>query len=525
VRHRVKIQDLSLLLAVLLVALYFVFEFDIYANQDGVTRHEETVELDEVLTLGGLLTGGLLIFAVRRYKEQKAETRRRTVAEQHARELAFQDPLTGLANRRQFIDALKAALGALPGAGVTHAVFLLDLNGFKQVNDVHGHPVGDELLVIVSQRLLRSVRDGDLVARLGGDEFAILARHLIGAEGATNIALRVIKALEEPIVAGSGKHHISTGIGIALVPSDAISLDEALRKADVALYRAKAERRAALRFFEEDMDQRVRDRDYLELELRAAISEDTIRPYFQPVADLNTRSIVGFEVVPRWSHPTLGEIAPERFISIAEDNGSIHELSERLLSHACAAAAQWPNDVEVSFDIFPSQLKDKELRSRILSILQKTGLAPNRLEIAITERALVDALDAARETLGSLRDLGIKIALVNFGTGYSSLYHLRNFKLDKIKIDRSFVDSLASTQESNKVINALVGLGHGLGLTVGADGVGSADQGESLRHTGCEQGQGLVFGAAIPVERTLALFSPAHSEEVPDGVKEPERAI
>jgi diguanylate cyclase (GGDEF)-like protein len=505
-RHRTSIQELSFLIIVLLVGLYITFEFDIYENQDGVSKHEETIELDEALTLGGLLSVGLLVFSFRRYQEQKRETRRRIAAEQHARELAFQDPLTGLANRRQFDDAVEAAMIAPPGAEATHAVFLLDLNGFKQVNDVHGHGVGDELLVIISQRLLGSVREGDLVARLGGDEFAILAQHLIGAEAATNIALRVIHTLDEPILAGGYKHQIGAGIGIALVPTDATTLQEALRKADVALYRAKSERRSALRFFEDEMDRRVRERDQLERELQLAISQGSIQPLFQPVVSLSTGRVVAFEAIPRWVHPHLGEIARERFIPISEDNGSIHELSAQLMRVACAAAVKWPGDVTLAFDIFPSQIRDRALKTRIISILQETGLAASRLEIEITESALVHDLDAARDTLGSLRDIGVKIALANFGTGYSSLYHLRNFKLDRIKIDRSFVESLSSNIESAKIIDALIGLGRGLGLTVTADGVGTIQQGTSLLETGCEQGQGLMFGGAVAADQTIAFF-------------------
>lgn len=396
---------------------------------------------------------------------------------------------------------------ALPGTGATHAIFLLDLNGFKQVNDVHGHGIGDELLISVAQRLLAVVRDIDLVARLGGDEFAILAQHLNGSEAATNIALRIIASLEEPVEAGANKHQIGTGIGIALIPGDAATLHEALRKADVALYRAKTERRSALRFFEQGMDRRVRERDQLERELRLAIAHDIIRPFFEPVVNLSDRRIVGFEAVPRWFHSSFGEIPPERFIPIAEDNGSIHVLSEQLLKHACNAALRWPADVVLAFNLFPSQLRDRDLKSRIVSVLKQTDLCPNRLEIQITERALVDDLEAAQDTLGSLRESGIKIVLANFGTGYSSLYHLRNFRLDKIKIDRSFVESWEATQESSKIINALVGLGHGLGLTVSADGIASPDQGVSLRNTGCEQGQGFMFGGAVPVDRTEAYFS------------------
>jgi diguanylate cyclase (GGDEF)-like protein len=266
--HRPAVLDLSVVFAVLLVGAYLAFEVDVFAQEGAASQAEEVLELNEVLALGTVLCLGLLVFAVRRYRAQKRETQRRIAAERHARELAFQDPLTGLANRRQFDEALKAAIAAPPGAGCSHGVFLLDLNGFKQVNDVYGHGVGDELLIIVAQRIASAVRDGDLVSRLGGDEFAILARHLMSAEAATSIARRVLQSLAEPIVAGRASHQVGSGVGIALIPNDATSLKEALRKADVALYRAKSERRSALRFFEEEMDRRVQERDQLDRDLR-----------------------------------------------------------------------------------------------------------------------------------------------------------------------------------------------------------------------------------------------------------------
>src|SRR5580698_9290071 len=254
IRHRASLKDISILIAVFLSGLYWIFEYDIFKNSDGVSVHEHTIELDEALLLGGIMTLGLLVFSIRRYVEQRRETRRRVAAEQHVRMLAFQDALTGLANRRQFDDALKAACAAPPREGAVHALILLDLNGFKQVNDVYGHVVGDEVLTIIAQRLLGAMRDSDLVARLGGDEFAILALHLVGSEAATNIALRVIEALKQPIAAGSTKHQIGSGFGISLIPTDAVTPEQALRKADLALYRAKEERRSAVRFFENDMD-------------------------------------------------------------------------------------------------------------------------------------------------------------------------------------------------------------------------------------------------------------------------------
>jgi diguanylate cyclase (GGDEF)-like protein len=508
-RHRVTVQDLSVILAAMLVAAFLVFELDVYANQDSVTAREKTIELDEALTLGGILCFGLLIFAVltaRRYQDQKLENRRRVAAEQHVRKLAFQDPLTGLANRRQFDEALNAAIAAPPRAGGSHAVFLLDLNGFKQVNDVYGHGVGDEVLTIVAQRLSGAVREGDLVARVGGDEFAILSRHLMGAEAATNIAMRVLHALEEPILAGRKGHQIGSGIGIALIPNDATTLLEALRKADIALYRAKSERRSALRFFEGEMDRRVQERDRLDRELRAAIAADTIRPFFQPVVDLKTKNVIGFEVIPHWVDASLGEIKLDRFIPVAEENGLIHELFERILKKSCAAAAHWPQDATLALDIYPSQLKDHTLHSRIISILEASGVVPARLELEITESALVRDLEGAQEVLGALREAGVRIVLDNFGTGYSSLYHLRNFKLDKIKIDRSFIETLGS-RESAEIVSALVGLGHGLGLTIVAEGVEDPEQRASLLTTGCEQGQGFLFSGAVPAEETTSFFS------------------
>jgi len=506
IRHRTSLKDLSILIAAFLVGLYLVFEYDIFKNSDGVSVHERTIELDEALLLGGIMTLGLLFFSVRRYLEQRRETARRLAAEQHVRTLAFQDALTGLANRRQFDDALKAASASPPREGAVHAVILLDLNGFKEVNDVYGHGVGDEVLTIVAHRLLGAMRDGDLAARLGGDEFAILAQHLVGPEAATNVALRVIEALKEPVTVGAVRHQIGAGIGISLIPIDAATPDQALRKADLALYRAKEERRSALRFFEDDMDKRVQERQWLMQELRDAVANQNIRAYFHQSVQLTTNRIIGFEALPRWIHPSFGEIMPDRFIPIAEECGLIHELAGQILRQACTAAAQWPSHVVLSIDVLSSQLKDKKLKTRIMDILRETGLPPERLEIEITESTLVRNLEAAQDILGGLREAGVRIALDNFGTGYSSLYHLRNFKMDKIKIDGSFIHGMLSEKEDAGIVRALVGLAHGLGITVAAEGIQDFAQQASLINTGCEQGQGHLYSDAISADRTLSVI-------------------
>ncbi|HEY4359036.1 MAG TPA: EAL domain-containing protein [Acidobacteriaceae bacterium] len=505
IRHRRSFKDISILIAVLLAGLYWTFEYDIFKNSDGVSMHERTIELDEALLLGGMMTFALLTFSIRRYLEQKRETARRIAAEQHVRMLAFQDALTGLANRRQFDDALKAACAAPPREGAVHALILLDLNGFKQINDVYGHGIGDEVLTVTAHRLLEAMHDDDLAARLGGDEFGVLALHLAGPEAATNIAFRVIEALKEPVIIGSVRHQVDTGIGISLIPGDAATPAQALRKADLALYRAKEERRSAVRFFEDSMDKRIQERQALVQELRLAVANESIRTYFQPSIDLKTKRVIGFEVSPRWLHPAFGEVMPDRFIPLAEECGLIHELADQILRQACTVAVQWPSDVVLSMDVLSSQLKDQNLKTRMLDILRETGLPPERLEIEITESALVRNLEAARDVLGGLREAGVRIALDNFGTGYSTLYHLRNFKMDKIKIDGSFVHSMLSEKEDAGVVRALVGLAHGLGMTVVADGIQDFAQQDSLIHTGCEQGQGHLYSDAISAERTLTV--------------------
>jgi diguanylate cyclase (GGDEF)-like protein len=507
IRHRIAIRDLSLIFVGVLLALYYAYEVDIFPNEGPIAVHEAVIELDEALLIGALVTFALFVFGVRQYLGQKREMAARIAAERHVRELAYQDGLTGLPNRRQYEEALKAAVDAPPRAGASHGVFLLDLNGFKQINDVHGHGVGDEVLVIVAQRLRSVMRNGDIVARFGGDEFAVLATHLADPEAATTLALRIIEALVPPITAGGAIHRAGVGIGIALVPTDASTTDEALRKADVALYRAKAERRSALRFFEPAMDVRVQERASMERALREAMDAGRIGVLYQPNVSLRTHKIIGFEAAPHWIDPERGSVELERFISIAEEVGLIHALAERTLRHACQAAQTWPSYVKLSVNIYQSQLKDRLLPARILRILQETGIAPERLEMEITESALVADMESAQIVLGSLRNAGVRISLDNFGTGYSSLYHLRNFKLDKIKIDRSFIRAAASERASAGIISALVALGHGLGLTIAADGIEGVDQEMSLVSSGCEEGQGILFSAPICREDTLRLFA------------------
>ncbi len=513
IRYRTILKDISILIAVFLVGWYLTFEYEIFRDPARIGGHKKRVETNEALLLGGIIAIGLLIFSVRRHLEQKQEIARRIAAEQHVRTLAFQDELTGLANRRKFDDALKAACSAPPREGAVHALILMDLNRFKHINDIYGHGAGDQVLMIVTQRILGAMRDGDLVARLGGDEFAILALHLGGSEAATSIALRVLEALKEPIAAGSVKHHVGAGIGIALIPDYATTPEDALRKADLALYRAKDEHRSAVRFFEECMDERVQERQQLAEELRLAVANESIRAHFQPYVELTTNRVIGFEVIPRWTHALLGEILADRFIPIAEESGLIHQLGGQILRQACAVAVHWPSDITLSVKVLSSQLCDRALKTSVLEILHETGLAPRRLEIEIAESTLVRDLDAAQDFFGGLRGAGARIALGNFGTGYSSLYHLRNFKMDKIKIDGSFIHGMLREKEDAGIVRALVGLARGLGVTVAADGIQDPAQQASLVLTGCEQGQGHLYSGVISAERTFDMIKEMSTEK------------
>jgi len=340
-RYRTTIWESALLLALMVVAALIAYDFDIFPNPPGVPTQEHVIEADEALALATLLCLGLLALSWHFLLLQRREVTRRIEAERHAHELAMQDALTGLPNRRRFDQELLDALSAPPHSHGAHAVFLLDLNAFKRVNDLYGHGIGDEVLINIAMRLRRAARQQDLVARFGGDEFAILARELAGSEDATNVALRVIKELDQPITTGSLKHHV--GVGIALFPQDGRTEIEILRRADIALYRAKDEKpKSVSRFFDADMDARTQERDLIERDLPGAIVEGDVRSFYQPLIDLQTKHIAGFESLARWRHPTLGEVSPERFIPVAESCGLMSELTDHLLRQAARDATRWP---------------------------------------------------------------------------------------------------------------------------------------------------------------------------------------
>ena len=432
------------------------------------------------------------------------------VAEEQANALARHDALTGLPNRRVFISDLQTALDNAHNGSATCSVLLLDLDNFKKINDLQGHQMGDMVLCEVARRLEMIMRKNDTVARLGGDEFAIIAEgdsrlydHL---DGAKRLAGRVLGTIRQSMNFGDSKIEIGASLGIAICRAETTDIGSLLRAADIAMYRAKQGGRGTFRFFEQRMDDEMRDREALENDVARAIADDSIRPHYQPLVNISQNRIRGFEALARWEHPTRGFVPPDVFIPIVEQLGLMSDLTVAILRHACRDASQWPDDISVAVNVSPSELKDPLLTNRILKILAQAGLAPTRLEVEITETALVSDMASAKEILQALQGIGVKICLDDFGTGYSSLYHLRELKFDKIKIDRSFVHAMQENKDNEKIIDAILGLTKSLNLPTVAEGIENPEVLRQLAFKGCAYGQGYYFGKAMTVDAAVELL-------------------
>ncbi|MCG7361958.1 EAL domain-containing protein [Roseomonas sp. ACRSG] len=469
------------------------------------TRQHEEWQLDELVTLlmvGGL---GLCVYSFRQARKLQREIGRRRDAEEEAERLALHDVLTGLPNRRQLIRAGRRLLARARRSGTTVAALYIDLDRFKPVNDLLGHHAGDQVLQEVGNRLKGLVREGDVVARLGGDEFALLAE-IDEADGAARLARRVVQALRESMTIGDRQVVIGGSVGIALFPNDTQDGETLLQCADTAMYRAKAAGRGGFRFFEVGMDTAQRQRAQLEAELREGIARGEVVPYFQPLVDLSNGRPRRFEVLARWHHPWRGLIMPADFVPLAEDAGLIGELTLAIMRSAFTTAAAWPAPACIAVNLSALQLKDPGLAQVVLELLRETGLDPGRLELEVTESAVADNLDLAKETMDTLKAEGVSIALDDFGTGYSSLSNLRALPFDRIKIDRSFVTDLNENSDSGKLVAAIIRLGHSLGLTTTAEGIEDPEVAAALLRLGCNEGQGWLYGKAVPARDANAMM-------------------
>ena len=442
------------------------------------------------------------------------KTKQRELAERRLHEMAHTDPLTGLANRIHFRERLGQSMAASSDGGRVTALFWLDLDRFKTINDALGHPIGDALLCQVAGRLKRSLGERDMVARLGGDEFALLQPGCSSEAEAATLAERLIEVLAVPFdVEG---HHVVIGVsvGIVFAPRDGRGVDDLLKKADIALYRAKDSGRSTYRFFRPDMEARSVVRHSLEEDLRNAINHGELRLHYQPQVSLKTARIIGFEALLRWHHPRFGHMPPSEVISLAEETGLIMPLGFWALKQATADATTWPDDVSVSVNISAVQFRHSDLVDLVGDALSMSGLAPERLDLEITESIVMEDSRTTIAKLRKLRRLGIQLSMDDFGTGYSSLYRLRHLPFNQLKVDRSFVRELGGNRDDAAIVHAIVTLGKSLGMQVIAEGVETDAQLAQLHRENCDIGQGYFFGRPVPaseIGRQLGQYNPAAS--------------
>ncbi len=453
------------------------------------------------LALAGFaLLVGLIIRHMRR-TSQEIEA-----GERQLRHLALHDPVCGLPNRIYFSDRLERVIANVRGGGPTAAVFYIDLDHFKDVNDTLGHHIGDELILNVTQRLSRIMRGDDLVARLGGDEFAIITACESDSYSLQTIAGRIITTVCAPYAIGGHNIIIGASIGIAVIDRRVGDAADILRYADMALYRAKNEGRNRACIYDAAMDADLSSRKLLEGDLLKAIQNAELRAVYQPIVNSSGDTIVGVEALARWTHPVQGEIPPSRFIPIAEHSGLIVELGEYMLRRACFEARDWPK-LTIAVNVSPLQFRRSDFVDVVERILAETKFDANRLELELTESTLLGNLETAELSMLRLKAIGVRFALDDFGTGYSSLLYLRRFPFDKLKIDSSFVRSIEKAPDAAAIVHAVVSLGRGLGMKVTAEGVETAEQHLFLRAAGVHSMQGYRFGRPGPasdIDKRLA---------------------
>jgi diguanylate cyclase (GGDEF)-like protein/PAS domain S-box-containing protein len=428
--------------------------------------------------------------------------------------MAQHDGLTGLPNRNLLRHHMDEILLHTRRSAEKVAVLVLGLDNFKAVNDTLGHGIGDKLLRGVGKRLRSTLREEDTLARLNSDEFAIVQSGLARPEDAVVLAKRLLEAIADPYLLDGHSVVIGASIGIAMAPGDGDESEKLLKSADMALTRAKSDSRGTFSFFEAEMDARAQSRRKIELDLRDAIQNDVLRPYYQPLICLSSGRITGFEALVRWPDPERGMISPAEFIPVAEETGLINGLGGLMLRRACMDAALWPDDVRVAVNLSPLQFRTGNLLSIVMDALKQSGLPAKRLELEITETLLLEKSSQVLATLHALRALGVRISMDDFGTGYSSLSYLRSFPFDKIKIDQSFVRDLGSNRDAQAIVRSIISLGIGLGVTITAEGVETEAELSCLRAEGCHEGQGFLFSRARPNIEIVGLLQAQCGAEI-----------
>jgi diguanylate cyclase (GGDEF)-like protein/PAS domain S-box-containing protein len=459
---------------------------------------------DEVAFLSGI--AGLITVAVARHRAEQAT--------QHA---ALHDPLTGLPNRTLALDRLGHALARRRRENVDVAVFALDVDRFKMINDSFGHAAGDDVLLALAPRLTAAVRPSDTVARIGGDEFVVICPAVDATYQATDVAERLGAALSRPLLLGSGEHCFTVSIGITLAVSPQDSPASLLRDADAAMYRAKERGRGRYELFDQAMRTEVTARVRTETDLRGALDSGELTVWYQPVVDLATGQPVSTEALARWEHPSRGLIAPREFIPIAEEIGLIGELGLWVLEQACRQTAAWQQQFDPSLGVWVNvsgrQATNSQFPALAAGIAERSGLRPGSLALEITESVLMEEADSPATILGTMHEHGLTLALDDFGTGYSSLSRLKHFPLDVLKIDRSFVSGVDSNADDRAIVKATIDMAHAVGLTVVAEGVETREQEQYLRASGCDSAQGYLYARPQPAEAITKVLAAAARED------------
>jgi diguanylate cyclase (GGDEF)-like protein len=457
--------------------------------------------------------GGLAFFAGFALRQMRRAAARISAGEDKLRHLAMHDALSGLPNRTYFGERLEAVIAEVKAGGSPAAVFCIDLDHFKDVNDTLGHHVGDELIAAVTRRLRGIVRGEALVARLGGDEFALIAPGATDQGTLMAIADRILTTLCHPYSIMGHTMVIGASVGIAIIDRPTLTAADVMRYADMALYRAKNEGRRRACIYDAEMDADLIQRKQIENDLRKAISTDSLELHYQAVFSADGERVVGVEALSRWNHPQRGPVSPADFIPIAEQSGLIIPLGEWALRRACLDAAAW--DIAIAVNVSALQFRRPDFTEMVQRILSETGIEPNRLELEITETTLLGNVEGAETAMRDLKAIGVRLALDDFGTGYSSLLYLRRFPFDKLKIDRSFIRNIESAAEAAPIVHAIVSLGRGLGMKVTAEGVETAEQHLFLRAAGVHFMQGFRFGKPEPAAAITARLA----EQARRGVK------
>ena len=463
---------------------------------------------DQAMVSALLLNIALILLVWRRTTNLTSEVHVYRQAEVRAKHLAITDPLTNLFNRRAVKDKTAELSARASRRGKTTAFMMLDLDGFKKINDLYGHDCGDQLLREVADRMRDTVPPSSILARLGGDEFGVcMVFEPEFPETVDRVAEDLIEALARPVTMNDLDHSVTASIGIARPEIDCDSIDMLIRRADIALYAAKKNGRNGFCWFENGMEIELRTRNSLEADIRAAIPNGEFVPYFEQQIDLATGTLAGFEMLARWVSPVRGLIPPDEFIPVAEECGMIGDLSLSIIRQAMMEAKHWDPALTLSVNISPVQLKDPWLAQKIVKLLVETGFPASRLEVEITESSLFKNLSLAQSIVGSLKNQGIQIALDDFGTGYSSLAHLRALPFDRIKIDRSFVSTMLENTESAAIVSAITGLGASLSVPITAEGIEDEALIGKLHALGCTKGQGWYYGQPMSVDQVNVLLA------------------